>query len=73
MFELGGDAVPDDMANGVMRLIAEGAGQEDPASMKNLRLQAVTSYLRLLHKPNLPDVLTKVQASCLRQLYVPAA
>lgn len=60
VFELGGDVVPDEMAYGVMRLIAEGAGQEDPTAILELRTQAVASYLRLLHKPNLPDVLLKV-------------
>ena len=64
VFELGGDVVPDDMAYGVMRLIAEGAGQDDPVAMKDLRSQAVASYLRLLHKPNLPDVLLKVGPPC---------
>ena len=61
VFELGGDVVPDDMAYGVMRLIAEGAGQDDAGAMVELRYQAVTSYLRLLNKPNLPDVMLKVR------------
>ena len=60
VFELGGDVVPDEMAYGVMRLIAEGAGQDDAEAMADLRSQAVASYLKLLTKPNLPDVLLKV-------------
>ena len=60
VFELGGDVVPDDMAHGVMRLIAEGAGQEDGVGARELHAHAVASYLRLLSKPSLPDVLLKV-------------
>ena len=51
--------MPDDMAFGVMRLIAEGAG-DDTDALTELRSQAVQSYLKLLSKANLPDVLLKV-------------
>ncbi|KAK9809765.1 hypothetical protein WJX73_004225 [Symbiochloris irregularis] len=60
MFELGGAVVPDSMAHGVMRLIAEGAGQDDAEAMRQLHVQAVTAYLRVLAKPSLPDILLKV-------------
>lgn len=56
--------MPDEMAFGVMRLIAEGAGQDDADAVGNLRAQAVASYLKLLSKPSLPDVLLKA-CSCL--------
>lgn len=55
--------MPDEMAFGVMRLIAEGAGQDDADAVGNLRAQAVASYLKLLSKPSLPDVLLKA-CSC---------
>ena len=43
-----------------MRLIAEGAGEEDEVADAELRAQAVSSYLTLLEKPNLPDILLQV-------------
>lgn len=45
------------LADNLMRLIAEGAGEEDEAADAELRAQAVSSYLTLLEKPNLPDIL----------------
>ena len=50
VFELGGDTVPDGLAYGLMRLIAEGAGEGDDAADAQLRGQAVASYIRLLDK-----------------------
>lgn len=43
-----------------MRLIAEGAGEEDEQADTELRAQAVRSYLDLLDKPKLSAVLLKV-------------
>ena len=54
------------MAHGLMRLIAEGGGEDDEAGDAALRKQAVLSYLHLLEKPKLPDTLLQVRrgASC---------
>ena len=41
-----------------MRLIAEGT--EDEETDAELRLDAVSSYISLLEKPHLPDVLVKI-------------
>ena len=48
-----------------MRLIAEGAGEEDEQADTELRAQAVRSYLDLLDKPKLSAVLLKVCPSSL--------
>ncbi len=60
VFELGGDVVSPQLANSLMRLIAEGAGEEDDQADTELRAQAVASYLDLLDKPKLSAVLLKV-------------
>jgi len=60
VFELGGDVVEPALADNLMRLIAEGAGEDDATSDAELRGQAVSSYLALLNKPQLPDVLLQV-------------
>ena len=49
------------LANSLMRLIAEGAGEEDEQADIELRAQAVRSYLDLLDKPKLSPVLLKVR------------
>ena len=41
-----------------MRLIAEGTDDDDTDA--ELRLDAVCSYLELLEKPHLPDILVKI-------------
>lgn len=56
VFELGGDLVQPEVANNLMRLIAEGVG-EDEESDAELRRYVVDQYLTLLDKPNLPDIL----------------
>lgn len=66
MFELGGDVVSPQLADNLMKLIAEGAGEEDEQADTELRAQAVRSYLDLLHKPHLSPVLLKV---CLHLLF----
>lgn len=48
------------LADNLMRLIAEGAGEEDEAADRELRSQAVSSYMALLEKPKLPDILLQV-------------
>ena len=61
VFELGGDVVAPALAHGLMRLVAEGAGEGDEAADTELRAQAATAYLRLLAKPKLPDILLKAR------------
>ena len=61
VFELGGEVVPEEMAQSLVRLLAEGSGQGDAEADAQLRAQAVHSHLRLLNRPNLPDTLLKVR------------
>lgn len=44
------------VAHNLMRLIAEGAGDEDADADHELRVSAVESYMELLKKPKLPEV-----------------
>ena len=60
VFELGGDLVQPEVANNLMRLIAEGSGEDDDAD-EELRIDAVESFLSLLEKPVLPDILLQVR------------
>lgn len=60
VFELGGEVVPAPLAHNLMRLIAEGAGEDDALADTQLRRQAVDSYLALLQNPKLPDILLQV-------------
>ena len=60
VFELGGDVVPPAMAANLTRLIAEGSGQGDAASDAGMRSEVVASYLDLLQRPKLSDVLLTV-------------
>ena len=49
------------MADNLMRLIAEGTGEEgEEEADRELRAAAVESYLDLLDRPKLPAVLLKV-------------
>eukprot|EP00850_Spirogloea_muscicola_P017883 SM000158S02015 [mRNA] locus=s158:129318:134894:+ [translate_table: standard] len=61
VFELAGDLVRPKVAHDLMRLIAEGSGEEDEDADNLLRSSAVDSYLKLLDEPKLPSVL--LQAS----------
>lgn len=61
VFELGGDLVPVDTAYNLMRLIAEGTGEDDSAD-NAFRSFAVNTYLKLLEKTSLSDVLVQVIA-----------
>lgn len=60
VFKLGGDVVEPALADNLMRLIAEGAGEDDEAADIELRAQAVDSYLKLLEDSKLPDILLQV-------------
>ena len=63
MFELGGDVVPAAMAANLTRLIAEGSGNGDKEADNTMRSEVVASYLDLLQKPKLSDVLLMVRFS----------
>lgn len=67
VFELGGDVVSPQLANNLMKLIAEGAGEDDEQADTELRAQAVRSYLDLLEKPHLSPVLLKVHPTAFAQ------
>ncbi|KAL3689733.1 hypothetical protein R1sor_016042 [Riccia sorocarpa] len=60
VFELAGDLVPPKVAHDLMRLIAEGAGEEDEDADSQLRSSAVESYLQVLGEPKLPSILLQV-------------
>mmetsp|Transcript_39384 Transcript_39384/g.111611 ORF Transcript_39384/g.111611 Transcript_39384/m.111611 type:complete len:951 (-) Transcript_39384:233-3085(-) len=60
VFKLGGDAVPLSLGTNTMRIIAEGAGEDDQAADSQLRSNAVQSYLTLLDLPKISEVLLKV-------------
>jgi AP-4 complex subunit epsilon-1 len=61
VFELGGDLVPAETAHNLMRLVAEGTGEDDAADQL-FRTFAVNTYLKLLEKSSLTDVLVQVIA-----------
>jgi len=61
VFELGGDLVPAETAYNLMRLVAEGTG-EDEAMDQQFRTFAVNTYLKLLEKSSLSDILVQVVA-----------
>ena len=61
MFELGGDAIPLKMAHNLTRLIAEGAGEGDAVADGEMRAEVVATYLDLLDRPKLSDVLLMVR------------
>ncbi len=54
----GGSLVRREVAHNLLRLIAEGTDDEDTDA--ELRLDAVSSYLDLLEKQQLPDILVKI-------------
>jgi len=64
VFELGGDLVPNDVAYNMMMLIGEGIDDEAEtnadSATDDLRRNAVISYMELLRKPNLPEILIKL-------------
>lgn len=63
VFELGGDLVPAETAHTLLRIIAEvpGSGEDEDAEQEFISF-AVNTYLTLLDKPALPDVLIQVIA-----------
>eukprot|EP00730_Choanoeca_flexa_P017685 TRINITY_DN8548_c0_g3_i3.p1 TRINITY_DN8548_c0_g3~~TRINITY_DN8548_c0_g3_i3.p1 ORF type:complete len:1290 (+),score=355.63 TRINITY_DN8548_c0_g3_i3:32-3871(+) len=60
LFRTAGDLVSADIANNLMRLIAEGT--EDDDEDEELRVFAASSYIDLLEVANLPDVLVQTMA-----------
>ncbi|XP_052878467.1 AP-4 complex subunit epsilon isoform X1 [Gossypium arboreum] len=60
VFEHAGDLVNIKVAHSLMRLIAEGFGEDDDNADSKLRSSAVESYLRILGEPKLPSVFLQV-------------
>ncbi|XVE65419.1 hypothetical protein DITRI_Ditri07aG0178800 [Diplodiscus trichospermus] len=60
VFEHAGDLVNIKVAHNLMRLIAEGFGEDDDTADSQLRSSAVESYLRILGEPKLPSVFLQV-------------
>ncbi|XP_027084502.1 AP-4 complex subunit epsilon [Coffea arabica] len=60
VFEHAGDLVNPKVAHNLMRLIAEGFGEEDDTADSQLRSSAVESYLRIVVEPKLPSTFLQV-------------
>ncbi|KAK8614320.1 hypothetical protein V6N13_122681 [Hibiscus sabdariffa] len=60
VFEHAGDLVNIKVAHNLMRLIAEGFGEDDDTADSQLRSSAVDSYLHILSEPKLPSVFLQV-------------
>ncbi|KAJ6797853.1 AP-4 complex subunit epsilon [Iris pallida] len=60
VFEHAGDLVNIRVAHNLMRLIAEGFGEDNEGADSQLRSSAVDSYLRILGEPKLPSVFLQV-------------
>ncbi|KAK7406999.1 hypothetical protein VNO78_08637 [Psophocarpus tetragonolobus] len=60
VFEHAGDLVNIKVAHNLIRLIAEGFGEDDDAAYSQLRSSAVESYLRIIGEPKLPSVFLQV-------------
>lgn len=60
VFEHAGDLVNIKVEHNLMRLIAEGFGEDDNTADSQLRLSAVESYLGLIGKPKLPSTFLQV-------------
>mmetsp|Transcript_84403 Transcript_84403/g.149296 ORF Transcript_84403/g.149296 Transcript_84403/m.149296 type:complete len:951 (+) Transcript_84403:100-2952(+) len=61
VFELGGELVPAETAYNLMRLVAEGT-EEDESADSAFRTFAVNTYLKLLEKSSVSDILVQVIA-----------
>lgn len=59
VLELGGELVRVDLAHNLMRLIAEGSGEDEEADMA-MRVFASQTYFQLLQQAKLPDILMQV-------------
>ncbi|CAI9784685.1 unnamed protein product [Fraxinus pennsylvanica] len=60
VFEHAGDLVNTKVAHNLMRLIAEGFGEDDDTADSQLRSSAVESYLRIIGEPKLPSTFLQV-------------
>ncbi|XP_009114969.2 AP-4 complex subunit epsilon [Brassica rapa] len=60
VFEHAGDLVNIKVAHNLMRLIAEGFGEDDDDADSKLRLSAVESYLQIMSEPKLPSLFLQV-------------
>ncbi|KAF5735135.1 AP-4 complex subunit epsilon [Tripterygium wilfordii] len=60
VFEHAGDLVNIKVAHNLMRLIAEGFGEDDDTADSQLRSSAVESYLSIIGEPKLPSVFLQV-------------
>ncbi|KAL6556480.1 hypothetical protein OROGR_005768 [Orobanche gracilis] len=60
VFEHAGDLVNAKVAHNLMRLIAEGFGDDDDTADSQLRSSAVESYLRIMREPKLPSAFLQV-------------
>ncbi|XP_057523867.1 AP-4 complex subunit epsilon-like, partial [Amaranthus tricolor] len=60
VFEHAGDLVNIKVVHNLMRLIAEGFGEEDDTAHGQLRLSAVESYLQFIGEPKLPSTFLQV-------------
>ncbi|KAG0492827.1 hypothetical protein HPP92_006225 [Vanilla planifolia] len=60
IFEHAGDVVNVKVAHNLIRLIAEGFGEDDDGADSQLRSSAVDSYLHILSEPKLPSIFLQV-------------
>ncbi|XP_057830971.2 AP-4 complex subunit epsilon [Cryptomeria japonica] len=60
VFEHAGDLVNIKVAHNLMRIIAEGSGEDDEDADSQLRSSAVDSYLQILDEPKLPSIFLQV-------------
>ncbi|KAI3728002.1 hypothetical protein L6452_16627 [Arctium lappa] len=60
VFQHAGDLVNPKVAHNLMRLIAEGFGENDDTADSQLRSSAVESYLRIMGEPKLPSTFLQV-------------
>jgi len=61
VLELGGSVVPEERAFGLMKLIADGSGADEDADTQ-FREFVVNTYVTLLEKTTIPDLLVQVTA-----------
>lgn len=60
VFQHAGDLVNPKVAHNLMRLIAEGFGEDDESADSQLRSSAVESYLKIVDEPKLPSAFLQV-------------
>ncbi|KAI3680026.1 hypothetical protein L2E82_50763 [Cichorium intybus] len=60
VFQHAGDLVNPKVAHNLMRLIAEGFGEDDDTADSQLRSSAVESYLQIMGEPKLPSTFLQV-------------